>query len=174
LALTLPLFQRKEKKKEMRNFSGRRAFRVTCEAQITRVELAVARPTGEISTPGHKEPLHGWNLVQSGRVLSIEEVPLPDETTIAKGPHIQVEYVLPDMSRNDGIYAYVPLSLIELAGSVEAAFELWTDEDRSAIVSYDESFDPLYTADGDFWEGNEETDEHETLRNFEGKKGIVL
>ena len=140
----------------MGSFSGRRAFRVIREVQITRVEFADV-PGGEISTLGHKEPLHGWDLAQSRRVVSIEEVAFPDEATLAMAPHTQVEYVTADMSReHDGINVYIPLPLVELLGSVETAFEACTDEDRSAIVSYDESFDPLYTADGDFWEGDEE------------------
>ena len=57
------------------------------------------------------------------------------------------------MSReHDGADASIPLPLVELLGSVEAAFELCTDEDRSMIVYYDESLATLYTADGDFWD----------------------
>lgn len=141
-------------------FSGRHAFRVIREVQITRVEVTTSVPGGEISTPGHKEPLHGWDLVQSGRVVSIEEVALPDEVMLAQAPHIQVEYVTADMSREqDGISVFIPLPLIEVMGSVEAAFELCTDEDRSAMVYHDESLDELYTADGSCWE----SDEHATI-----------
>jgi hypothetical protein len=141
----------------MKNLSGRRAFRVVREVQITRVELVNDFPSGQISTPGHKEPLHGWDLAQAGRVVSIEEVALPDEATLAQAPHVQVEYILPNMSReHDGISAYVPLPLIEVMGSVEAAFEICTDKDRSTIVYSDESLDTLYTAEGAFWEGEED------------------
>jgi hypothetical protein len=162
-----------QEKKEMKNFSGQRAFRVTREVYITRVEVtAQAHPSGEISTVGHKEPLHGWDLAETRRVISIEEVTLPDEAAIAQAPHIQVEYVEADMSReHDGIVVYIPLPLVELLGSVEAAFELCTDEDRSMIVSHDESFSTLYTADGGYWEGDEDDvyllpDQHTDLRSF--------
>ena len=128
----------------MRNFSGRRAFRVIREAQITRVELADV-PGREISTLGYREPLHGWDLAKTGRVVSVEEVALPDEATLAQAPYTQIEYVTADMSREqDGIFVYIPLPLIEVMGSVETAFELCTDEDRSAKVYYDESFCELY------------------------------
>jgi hypothetical protein len=138
-------------------FSGRRAYRVIREGQIMRVEVATGIPGGEISTLGHKEPLHGWMLAKTGRVISIEEVALPDESAFAQAPHIQIEYVTADMSREyDGISAYIPLPLIKLIGSVEAAFELCTGEDRSAIVCYDESLSELYTADSTPWEGDED------------------
>ena len=137
--------------------SGRRAFRVVREVQITRVELVDDFPSGKISTVGHKEPLHGWDLAQAGRVVSIEEVTLPDDTTLSQAPHIQVEYILPNMSReDDGVYAYIPLPLVEILRSVEAAFEICTGEDRSAIVDGNKSLDPLYTAEGAFWEGDED------------------
>jgi hypothetical protein len=143
-------------KEDMQTFPARRAFRVIREVQITHVEFADTLPTGEISTTSHKEPLHGWDLHHRGQVISIEEVPLPDETTLAQAPHVQVEYVLPHMSREDeGIQTYIPLPLVSLLGSLEAAFELCTDEDRSAIVFYDERFNQLYTADGSVWEDRE-------------------
>jgi len=63
------------------------------------------------------------------------------------------------------------MPLVELLGSVEAAFELCTEEERSMIVSHDESFSTLYTADGGYWEGDEDDvyllpGHHTDLRSF--------
>jgi hypothetical protein len=81
----------------------------------------------------------------SGNVRLVE-----DDSPVA---HIQVEY---DLNYTGGDYsktgnlAYVPCSLIDEAGSVEAAFQRHTGHNPIHIVHH--SPDELYTADGEPFE----------------------
>jgi hypothetical protein len=113
-------------------------------------------PTGSLAllreTLARQTEIEGWEVLDAPEPqFHPVAVPLLGQHE----PCIQVEYDEDFYGQGihsaDGDFAYIPQKLI-LALGIEVAFELVTGLDPVHILQWDESGDPLYKMNGDWWE----------------------